>query len=218
MRFPCLPQAKLAAPYWIPIPKSILPRIQAQAWIDLAFRLRGRFRISKKSGKIVIHTSHHTHFVIGTGSGDPEKMDPRASRETLDHSIMHIFAAALHTGFWHHVKSYAPELVDEPALVRLWQKIRTAEDPEWTRRYHTADPREKAFGGRVEISLAGGANLIEEIAVADAHPLGAHPFARPGYIRKFQMLTDELLSPSESARFLEEPGGRPICLPPKSSR
>src|SRR5690606_30521312 len=40
---------------------------------------------------IVIHTSHHTHYVIGTGANDPQKMDPKASRETLDHSIMYIF-------------------------------------------------------------------------------------------------------------------------------
>ena len=35
--------------------------------------------------KIDIYTSHHTHYVIGTGANDPQKMDPNASRETLDH-------------------------------------------------------------------------------------------------------------------------------------
>ena len=55
--------------------------------------------------KIVIHTSHHTHYVIGTGANDPQKMDPKASRETLDHSIMYIFAVALEDGRWHHVDS-----------------------------------------------------------------------------------------------------------------
>jgi 2-methylcitrate dehydratase len=30
-------------------------------------------------------------------------MDPNASRETLDHSIMYIFAVALEDGTWHHV-------------------------------------------------------------------------------------------------------------------
>ena len=62
-----------------------------------------------KVKSIVLHTSHHTHYVIGTGSGDPQKMDPNASRETLDHSIMYIFAVALQDGEWHHVRSYAPE-------------------------------------------------------------------------------------------------------------
>ena len=36
-----------------------------------------------KIKSIVIHTSHHTHYVIGTGANDPQKMDPKASRETL---------------------------------------------------------------------------------------------------------------------------------------
>ena len=58
--------------------------------------------------KIIIETSHHTHNVIGTGANDPQKMDPYASRETLDHSIMYIFAVALEDGEWHHIKSYTP--------------------------------------------------------------------------------------------------------------
>ncbi len=39
--------------------------------------------------EIVISTSHHTHYVIGTGANDPQKMDPRSSRETLDHKTLH---------------------------------------------------------------------------------------------------------------------------------
>jgi 2-methylcitrate dehydratase len=176
---------------------------QAQAWIDLAFRLRGKIPNLKAIRQIVIHTSHHTHAVIGTGSGDPQKLDPQASRETLDHSLMYIFAAALHTGFWHHVKSYAPELVRDPALVALWQKIRTEEDPEWTRRYHSTDPREKAFGGRVVITFTDGSSVTDEIAVANAHPLGSQPLARSGYVRKFQALTENLVGEEERGPFLD---------------
>ncbi len=98
---------------------------------------------------IVLHTSHHTHVVIGTGSGDPQKFDPTASRETLDHSVMYIFAVALQDGTWDHEKSYAPpERANRPPdTIALWKKISTVEDPEWTRRYHSTDPNEKAFGG-----------------------------------------------------------------------
>jgi 2-methylcitrate dehydratase len=176
---------------------------QAQAWIDLAFKLRQQISDLKKIREIIIHTSHHTHFVIGTGAGDPQKMDPNATRETLDHSIMFIFAAALHTGFWHHVKSYAPEIVKNPEVISVWQKITTREDAEWTRRYHSIDPKEKAFGGRVEIIFEGGKKISDEIAVANAHPLGAKPFGRADYIRKFETLTENLISADESKRFLE---------------
>ena len=176
---------------------------QAQAWIDLAFRLRPAIPDLGAIQEIVLHTSHHTHYVIGSGAGDPQKYDPDASRETLDHSVMYIFATALQTGAWHHVHSYAPELVHNPDLVALWRKIRTQEDPEWTRRYHSADPREKAFGGRVEILFAAGKRLTDEIAVANAHPLGSEPFGREGYLRKFQTLTEGLVGSEESEPFLE---------------
>ena len=175
---------------------------QAQAWIDLAFKLRQQIPDLRTIRDVLIHTSHHTHAVIGTGANDPQKSDPNASRETLDHSLMFIFAAALHTGFWHHVRSYAPEVVRHPDVVALWQKVQTIEDKAWTTRYHATDPNQKAFGGRVEITFADGRQLTDEIAVADAHPLGARPFARADYMRKFQTLTEELISKEESERFL----------------
>ena len=114
---------------------------QSQALIDLARRLGPKIGNLASVDSIVIHTSHHTHFVIGTGANDPQKMDPKASRETLDHSIMYIFAVALEDGGWHHEKSYAPERAARPETIALWRKISTVEDPEWTRRYHSHDPQ-----------------------------------------------------------------------------
>jgi 2-methylcitrate dehydratase len=176
---------------------------QSQALIDLAFRMRADIPDTAAVEKIVIHTSHHTHYVIGTGANDPQKMDPKASRETLDHSIMYIFAVALQDGAWHHETSYAPKRATRADTVALWHKIETREDPEWTRRYHTLDINEKAFGARVEITLADGKTLIDEMAVANAHPLGAKPFERDDYIGKFLALTDGIISTRESNRFLE---------------
>ncbi|MCA0378681.1 MAG: MmgE/PrpD family protein [Actinobacteria bacterium] len=178
---------------------------QAQAWIDLARKLHGEHPelVDPANVKsIVLHTSHHTHYVIGSGAGDPQKYDPKASRETLDHSIPYIFAVALQDGGWHHVDSYTPERAGRADTVELWHKVTTAEDAEWTRRYHSEDPDEKAFGGRVEIELVDGTKIIDEIAVADAHPLGARPFARADYIRKFRMLAEPVLEAAEIERFL----------------
>jgi 2-methylcitrate dehydratase len=77
------------------------------------------------------------------------------------------------------------------------------EDPEWTRRYHSADPSEKAFGARVEISTSDGRKFVDELAVADAHPLGARPFRRDNYIAKFRSLTEDVIDTQEQERFLE---------------
>jgi len=176
---------------------------QSQALIDLARRMGSKITNTDDVESIVIHTSHHTHYVIGTGSNDPQKFDPSASRETLDHSIMYIFAVALQDRAWHHVHSYAPERANRPDTVALWRKISTVEDPEWTRRYHSHDPNEKAFGGRVVITMKDGSTITDELAVADAHPLGARPFARPQYVDKFRMLADGVVTQEEQDRFLE---------------
>lgn len=176
---------------------------QSQALIDLAFDMRKKIDDFSKVKSIVIHTSHHTHYVIGTGAGDPQKMDPKASRETLDHSIMYIFAVALEDGKWHHVESYIPERAGRPETVALWHKISTVEDPMWTARYHNPDPNQKAFGAKIVITMEDGTVIEDEKALANAHPAGARPFTRPEYINKFKVLTEGIISETEQNRFLD---------------
>ena len=207
------------AVYDVPLPEPGEPRrailasftkehsaeYQAQAWIDLARRLRSEHPQLLEPGAIrrmVLHTSHHTHFVIGSGANDPQKYDPTASRETLDHSLPYIVAVALQDGVWDHEASYAPERAQRPDTVALWRTITTDEDPEWTRRYHSTDPAVQAFGGRAEIELTSGERIVDEIAVADAHPLGARPFARADYVRKLRTLAAGVLEDAEVDRFL----------------
>jgi len=206
-----------AARYQVPLPapgeakRAILDtytkehsaEYQSQALIDLAFRMGRQVANWDDVAEVVIETSHHTHYVIGTGANDPQKMDPGASRETLDHSIMYIVAVALQDGEWHHVRSYLPERARRPDTVRLWHKIRTVEEPAWTARYHSADPAVKAFGGRVTIRMTDGREIADEMAVANAHTLGATPWQRADYLRKFRTLTEGLLDASEAARFLD---------------
>jgi len=178
---------------------------QAQAWIDLARKLHGEHpeaTEAKNVKSVLIKTSHHTHYVIGSGANDPQKYDPTASRETLDHSIPYIFTVALQDGAWHHVDSYSPERAGREDTVALWHKVTTEEDAEWTRRYHSLDIAEKAFGGSVEITLNDGTVITDQIAVADAHPLGARPFARKQYINKFRSLATGLVDDAEIDRFI----------------
>jgi 2-methylcitrate dehydratase len=205
-----------SAHYQVPLPEPGEPKraildtytkehsaeYQSQALIDLAFRMGRLVPDWESVADVLIETSHHTHYVIGTGSNDPQKFDPHASRETLDHSIMYIVAVALQDGAWHHVRSYAPERAARPDTVRLWQKIRTVEDKRWTARYHTSDPSEKAFGGRIVITLTDGTVIADEMAVANAHTLGATPWVRADYVRKFRTLTEGVIPVAEADRFL----------------
>ncbi|WP_036454715.1 2-methylcitrate dehydratase PrpD [Mycolicibacterium smegmatis] len=206
--------------YRVPLPKPGEPKraildsytkehsaeYQSQAPIDLARRLRDRIGDLDQIATIVLHTSHHTHVVIGTGSNDPQKFDPDASRETLDHSVMYIFAVALQDGTWHHERSYAPERAHRADTIELWRKISTVEDPEWTRRYHSADPAEKAFGAKAVVTLKNGEVITDELAVADAHPLGARPFERDQYVAKFTELAEGVVDEVEQQRFLSTVG------------
>jgi 2-methylcitrate dehydratase len=181
--------------------KEYSAEYQSQALIDLAKRMGPKIGDLGQIESIVIRTSHHTHYVIGTGANDPQKMDPYASRETLDHSIMYIFAVALEDGGWHHVNSYAPERARRPSTVALWHKISTEEDPAWTARYHAKGP-EKAFGGKVVVKMQDGRSIVDELGVADAHPAGARPFKRPNYVEKFRTLADGIIEKDEQDRFL----------------
>ncbi len=182
--------------------KAHSAEIQAQAWIDLAFRLRLRLSDLALVDEIVIHTSHHTHRVIGSGSGDPQKYNPAASRETLDHSLMYIFAVALEDGTWHHDASYEPSRALRPSTIALWHSIRTVEDAEWDARYHHSDPLQRAFGGKVVVRLRDGTDVYDEVVVADAHPRGLRPFSRSDYVAKFSALGGECTTLVERERFL----------------
>ena len=183
--------------------KEYSAEYQSQTLIDLAFEMRKQIKDMESIKEITIHTSHHTHYVIGTGSGDPEKQDPKASRETLDHSITYIFAVALEDGRWHHIHSYTSERADQPETLRLWRKIKTCEDKKWTELYHHPDPSEKSFGGRVEIIFKDGSRITGEKRRANAHPSGDKPFKRTDYIEKFMELSRFApVEEKEKTRFL----------------
>ena len=182
--------------------KEYSAEYQAQALIDLAKKLNSKINNLNEIKKIDIYTSHHTHYVIGTGANDPQKMDPNASRETLDHSIMYIFAVALEDGSWHHIRSYTRARAKKKSTIKIWRSIKTHEDKKWTKKYHNPNPKKKSFGAKVIVTLKNGKKVIEQQDRADAHPYGSRPFKRQNYINKFLTLTENILDKKESERFL----------------
>ena len=205
------------AKYKVPLPKKKEPKkailetytkeysaeYQAQALIDIAKKLNKKIKNLDQIKKIDIYTSHHTHYVIGTGANDPQKMDPNASRETLDHSIMYIFAVALEDASWHHIRSYNKSRANKKSTIKIWKSIKTHEDKKWTEKYHDPNPRKKSFGAKVVITMNNGKKFTEELERADAHPYGSRPFERVNYINKFSILTKDILSKKEISRFLK---------------
>ena len=65
------------------------------------------------------------------------------------------------------------------------------------------NPKNKAFGAKVVVTLNNGKKITEELDRADAHPYGARPFKRKNYINKFLTLTEGILDKKESNRFLK---------------
>jgi len=61
----------------------------------------------------------------------------------------------------------------------------------------------KAFGAKAVVTLKDGTVIEDELAVANAHPLGEHPFDRSQYEGKFRKLADGLVAEKEQERFLE---------------
>ena len=175
----------------------------SQKRIDFNQKLKSKISNLNQIKKIDIFTSHHTHNVIGTGANAPQKMDPNASRETLDHSIMYIFAVALEDGDWHHVKSYTKTRAKRKSTIKIWRSIKTFEDKKWTKKYHDPNPKNKSFGAKVVVTLNNSKKIIGELEKADAHPYGARPFKRQNYINKFLTLTESILDKKESNRFLK---------------
>jgi 2-methylcitrate dehydratase len=185
------------------MPKAHSAGYHGQAIIDLALRLHDRIGDLSQITSIILRTKRMTHVVMGSGSGDPDKWDPNASRETLDHSAPFQFARALADGHWHHETSYDPARISAPGFVALWQKVQTEEDADWNRRFDAALPIDKHHGACAVIRFADGRQIEEELAVADSHPRGAAPWGYDDYRRKFETLTDSYVSASAARAFLD---------------
>lgn len=187
----------------------------AQAFIDLAFELRAGVDLSRVR-EVVVRTNSTVHNIVGSGANDPEKFNPDASRETLDHSLSYTVAAALEDGWFHHERSYAHERTHRPGTIALWRKIRSVADPYWDAQYRQARPERPALGGRLELHLDDGRVIAGEKPVADAQIGGAHTMDRAGYEQKFRALAGPVVDAEVLEAFLALahalPGASPEVL------
>ena len=102
-----------------------------------------------------------------------------------------------------HIKSYTKSRANRKSTIKIWKSITTHEDKKWTRKYHDPNPKKKAFGAKVVITMKNGKKISEAQGVADAHPYGSRPFKRKDYINKFLTLTESILEKKEINRFLK---------------
>jgi 2-methylcitrate dehydratase len=125
---------------------------------------------------------------------EAEKWDPR-TRETADHSIPYLVAAAFHDGGVTPA-TFAPSRIQDPALRPLIKKLTVVEEPEFTRRY----PAESCT--RIEVTTTDG----RRVAAETSHPKGhrRNPLTDDEVERKFRGLAAGALGPEGCDRVLAQ--------------
>ncbi|MEK6976774.1 MAG: MmgE/PrpD family protein [Candidatus Hydrothermarchaeota archaeon] len=123
---------------------------------------------------------------------DPEKWQPR-SRETADHSLPYIVAAALMDGEITE-RQFAEERMRDPALRALVQKVKVHRDPELTRGNPGAIPTV------VEV-VAKGKKMSKRVDYPRGH--ARNPMSDKEVEAKFRMLSRTRLSEERMERVLE---------------
>jgi 2-methylcitrate dehydratase len=125
---------------------------------------------------------------------EAEKWDPQ-TRETADHSIPYLVAAAFQDGGVTPA-TFAPSRIQDPALRPLIKKLTVVEEPEFTRRY----PTESCT--RVEVTTTDGRRMEAEMS----HPKGhrRNPLTDEEVEAKFRGLASGALGAAGCDRALAE--------------
>jgi 2-methylcitrate dehydratase len=164
--------------------------IHTQGPIGLVLELRHRVALTDIAS---VHVATYADAVRRTAT-EAEKWDPR-TRETADHSIPYLVAAAFHDGGVTPA-TFAPSRIQDPALRPLIAKLRVTEDPELTRRY----PAESCT--RIELTTTDGRRMTVETS----HPKGHHrnPLSDRDVEGKFRDLAGAALGAGGCDRALAE--------------
>jgi 2-methylcitrate dehydratase len=160
---------------------------QAPLW--LALDLRKKVRVEEIAA-IDVQTYYTAYSEIGS---EPEKWDPQ-TRETADHSLPYLLALALTDGGI-KVDSFSEERMRDPALRQLMQRIKIAENPEFTREFPAK------LVTRIEVTARDGRRLVETAS----HPKGhaKNPMSDADIVDKFADLSGDLLAPARREALLQ---------------
>jgi 2-methylcitrate dehydratase len=130
--------------------------IHTQGPIGLVLELRQRLGTAEIES---VHMATYGEAVRRTAT-EAEKWNPE-TRETADHSMPYLVAAALQDGGVTPA-TFAPSRIQDPALRVLIKKLKVVEEPEFTRRY----PAESCT--RIEVTTTDG----RRVAAETSHPKG----------------------------------------------
>ncbi len=164
--------------------------IHTQGPIGLVLDLRQQAAIADIDS---VHVATYEEAVRRTAT-EPEKWNPE-TRETADHSIPYLLAAAWQEGEVTPA-TFAPSRIHDAALRTLIKKLRVTEDPEFTRRY----PAESC--SRIEVTTTDGRRLAVETNYPKGHR--RNPLTNHEVEGKFRGLASAALGEKECDGVLAE--------------
>ena len=173
--------------------KAFPAEAHAQPFLDVVPRIRA-WTPASDIESIEIDTYSQAYHEIGS---HPAKWDPQ-TRETADHSLPYLIAAALADGQI-SLASYRPERIADPELRPLMRKIAVREEPSFTAAFRPPDmsiagvPR-----GRITVRTRSGGQLVEEVGFPRGH--SKNPMARADIDAKLSGICASVLSAEQTAR------------------
>ena len=169
--------------------KSYPSQIHTQGPIALALEVRPKVALDDIDSVVV----HAYHVAVSTAATEPEKWAPK-TRETADHSIPYLVAAALQDGVVDS-GSFAEQRIQDPAIGALIAKMAIHEDEDFTRKY----PKE--FNCRIEVTDRSGESYTAHTAYPKGHR--SNPMSDSEVEAKFRNLCSGTLTTSQCDRALE---------------
>jgi 2-methylcitrate dehydratase len=152
----------------------------AQSAVGAALKLRAGFSDPSQIEQVVIQSHDVAVDIIGS---EPEKWRP-LSRETADHSLPYITAAALMDGKVTQ-ETFDPQRYSDPVLLDLVRRVKVERHAELSAKYPDA------VGNIVSVKLRGGKTLTERVDHASGH---AHnPMSDAEVEAKFHSMADPRL-------------------------
>ncbi len=158
----------------------------SQSAIDAALRLRARIGGVEEIQSVTVESHDAAVDIIGS---EPQKWRPQ-NRETADHSLPYIVAAALADGEVSD-HQFTPARFTDPVLLDLVKRVKIERHAELTARYP------EAVGNIVTVHLRDGKALTERVD----YPLGnaRNPLTDDQLEAKFRALADVRLGSARAA-------------------
>jgi 2-methylcitrate dehydratase len=162
----------------------------SQAPITAALQLRDNVVI-----EAIESVNVETYWMAWNGIGsEPEKWHPK-TRETADHSLPYIVAAALLDGTI-EPDTFSTTRITDARLLALMQKITVQENPEFTKAYPNLVPC------RIEIRASNGQRHVADVSYPKGH--AKNPMTDIEIEDKFRKMCSSFLTPSQTAAALKE--------------